>query len=79
MGKNLAISKIRVNFEICFLERDSTGDRESAFCFVFFFFFAKRYFCKTMEKQHKKIWTTFCNKFVGHMPKMRQNEHEKIF
>ena len=30
-----------------------------------------------MEKWHKKIWTMFCDKFVGHVPKMRQTEHEK--
>ena len=30
------------------------------------------------KKQHKEISTTFCNKFVGHMPKMRQTEHKKI-
>ena len=40
----------------------STGDSELVFCFVLFLF-GIHYFCTTVKKkkQHKKIWTVFCN------------------
>ena len=59
------------------------GNRELAFCFgfislSFFFFFANVISVKRSKNNIKKIWTKFYNKFVGHMPKMRQTGCEKI-
>ena len=51
--KSAYSQEIRVNFEIYFLERDSTGDREFSFISIFHFFsifFRILYFSKMMEK-----------------------------
>ena len=45
---------IQVNFEIYFLEQNSTGDTELVFVLFVFLFFCMRYFSKMTEKIAQK-------------------------